>query len=292
MKKIPYVIIAVILQTVVYSCGNSNSELLKLVEERDSLNNLSKLQTSKLNDYDQMIEVMNATLDSIAHQENVMFISHGETPVTKEDVKYNLTRFASILNKQREKIDKLEYQLQTSKESNAASLNLLAHLREQIEVKDRKIAQLRSELEKKNVDISRLQEQVESQRLTIDSQNVTITELNTRTKKQGEALARQDAILNNGYVLIGTKDDLKRKGVVTRKGKLVSDAILDRTKFAKVDIRTWKEISFTAKRPTILTNMPSSSYELTTTGNGSFTLMINNPSDFWRISNYLVIQTN
>ena len=84
---------------------------------------------------------------------------------------------------------------------------------------------------------------------------------------------------------------MKRKGIV-KGGKLVSDAALDRTKFAKVDIRHWEEVTFSAKRPLILTNMPASSYELTTNGKGDFTLHVLNPSDFWRISNYLVIQTD
>lgn len=132
---------------------------------------------------------------------------------------------------------------------------------------------------------------MESQQYTIDSQAVTINELNKRTQKQSEALARQDVILNNGYVLIGSKEDLKRKGVL-KKGKIVSEAILDRSKFAQIDIRTWREVTFSAKRPRILTNIPTSSYELTTTGDKNYTLYIINPSDFWRITSYLVIQTD
>lgn len=158
-------------------------------------------------------------------------------------------------------------------------------------MKDNQIIQLRKEIEKKNVDISRLQEQVTSQQYTIDSQTVKIDELNKKTQRQNEALARQDAILNNGYVLLGTKADLQRKGIL-KKGKLVSESILDRSKFKQVDMRHWKEVSFTAKKPRILSNMPTSSYELTTDGHGNFTLTIINPSDFWKITSYLIIQTD
>ena len=292
MKNHIYLIAIAFSQLFMLGCGNSDGNLMKLIEERDSLKSVSETQFTQLSNYGQMIEVINATLDSIAYQEKMIFVNNGEMPVTKEDVEFNLTRFEAILRNQKDKIDRLEEQFNALRDSNAHSLNLINHLRTQIAAKDRYIAQLKNELEKKNVNIAQLQEQVESQRLTIDTQKATISELNTRTRKQGEALARQDAILNNGYVLIGTKDDLKRKGVITKKGQLVSDAILDREKFAKVDIRTWQEISFTAKKPLILTNMPASSYELTTSGNRNFTLTIMNPSDFWRISNYLVIQTD
>lgn len=273
-------------------CGNSGSEVMKLVEERDSLRQINREQVKRLDSYSKTIETLNETLDSIAYQENMIFFNNnGEIPITKEDVKHNLMRFEALLKKQDDKIRQLEKQLSESNDSNAQSLSLISHLKEQLHTKNIQIAQLKEELGKKNVDIVRLQEQVESQRLTINTQTATISELNKRTQQQGEALARQDVILNNGYVLIGSKDDLKRKGIL-KKGKIVADAALDRSKFAKVDIREWREVNFTAKRPRILTNMPASSYEITTTGNWNFTLTVKNPSDFWRISTYLVIQTD
>ncbi len=292
MRKIVYIIIVVLSQFFWLSCDNSGKEIIKLVEERDSLKKEIEFKIERLNDYGQIIEVMNATLDTIALQENMIFRSNGDMPVTKEDVKYNLMRFESLLKKQEEKITQLESQLKKSDDSNVESLNLIAHLQKQISIKNNEIAQLKDELEKKNVNIAQLQEIVESQRLTIDTQNETITELSKRTQRQGEALKLQDAMLNNGYVLIGSKSDLKRKGIITRRGKIVTDGVMDRTKFAQVDIRKWTEISFTAKKPKILTNMPSTSYELTTSGDGNFTLTVKNPSDFWRISNYLVVQTD
>lgn len=290
MKFLNLLIISIVSFTL-FSCGDSNKELLKIVEERDSLLQIQKEQNEKISDYDKTIETLNATLDSIAYQENMLFVSNGDVPVTKEDVKQNLKHFEALLKSQGEKIKQLEKQLATSNDANKKSLSLIAHLKGQLNEKNIQIAQLKEELEKKNVSIASLQAQVESQKSTISTQSATINELNHRTKLQGEALARQDAILNNGYVLIGSKDDLKRKGIL-KKGKIVADASLDRSKFAKVDIRKWREITFTAKRPRILSNMPTSSYEITTTGNHNFTINIKNPSDFWRISNYLIIQTD
>lgn len=287
-----------LLQLFVLGCGKSDKEFAKAVEERDSLRNISSINALKLDCYDRMIDIINSTYDSIAYQEGIVFIRRTpESPINRDEVKDNLVRFESVLKRQKERINQLERQLEENRHEEMSageenSLRLLAHLREQIETKDKQIAQLRRELEKKNVDLSRLQSRFDTQRSTIETQNATINELNKRTKKQGEALARQDVMLNNGYVMIGTKDDLKRKGIITKKNRLITGISLDRAKFAKVDIRTWTEINFTAKRPRILTNMPTSSYELTTTGNGNFTLKVKSPSEFWRISNYLVIQTN
>lgn len=284
-------VLAIASAMIAAGCGNSG-DVVKLVEERDSLRTITELQNNRLGSYVEMIQVINSTLDSISAQEDGIFMGNGEMPVTKDDVRSNLTRFELILKKQRQRIDQLEKELNERNDSGAATNSLIAHLRDQIEQKDRQIANLRNELEKKNVSIAQLQEQVESQRTTITVQQATIDQLNTRTQKQGEALARQDAILNNGYVLIGSKDDLKRKGVISKKGALLSDAVLDRSKFAKVDIRNWREVSFTAKKPRVITPMPPSSYEITLNGKDNFTLTIKNPTDFWGVSNYLVIQTN
>lgn len=276
---------------VLYGCGNSDKDVMKLVEERDSLRQAQKVQTEKIDNYSKTIETLNATLDSIAYQEKMLFRGNEEIPVTKEDIKHNLTRFEALLKKQSEKIRLLEKQLAESNDANTNSLRLIAHLKEQLNEKNLRIAQLKDELEKKNVTIAGLQKLADSQKTTINTQSATISELNQRTQRQNEALSRQDAILNNAYVLIGSKDDLKRKGIL-KKGKIVAEATLDRSKFAKVDIRKWREINFTAKRPRILTSMPSSSYEISTTGNRNFTLTVKNPSDFWRISSYLIIQTD
>lgn len=288
-KNTAYIFSVIIILSTI-ACNNSDS-VLKLIEERDSLKSINKSQTERLNNYGQTIETLNATLDSIAIQENMIFRGKGDMPVTKDDIRHNLMRFEYLLKSQEQKIRMLEKKLAQSKDSTNQSISLIAHLKRQIEAKNIQIANLKAELENKNVSIAQLQQKVESQRMRIESQSAAINELNQRNRKQNEALARQDAILNNGYVLIGFKSDLKRKGV-TKRGKRVANAVLDRSKFYKVDIRKWREISFHAKKPRILTNMPSSSYELTTAGDKTFTLHVNNPSDFWRISNYLIIQTD
>lgn len=276
-----------------HACGISSGGNSELDAERDSLKVVSEKQLERLDNYEKAISLLNSTLDSIAYEEKMMFINAGnvEGPVTKDIVRKNLERFEAILNQQKARITQLESQIKARNDSSDMSLALITHLQGQIRVKDTQILQLKKEIEKKNVDISHLQEQVESQQYTIDSQTVTIDELSKRTQRQNEALARQDAILNNGYVLLGTKADLQRKGIM-KKGKLVAESILDRSKFKQVDMRNWKEVSFTAKKPRILSNMPASSYELTTDGQGNFNLNIINPSDFWKITSYLIIQTD
>ena len=97
MRKTIYFMALAVACTWLFSCGNSNSEIIKLVAERDSLRALSESQTAVLDDYGKTIKVIKTTLDSIAEQDNLLFIGTGELPVTKDDVKSNLLRFEAVL---------------------------------------------------------------------------------------------------------------------------------------------------------------------------------------------------
>lgn len=276
-------ILSVVLGGLLSSCNNS-AQLQQLQAERDSLQSVCASQVDQIENFGQTIETLNATLDSIAEQERLLFMGTDGMPLTREDVQFNLNRFENLLKKQSAKIADLETKLAASETESAESLRLIARLKGQIEEKNQEIATLQAEVAQKNFDIAQLTNTVQTQTDKINSQERTI-------RRQNEALSIQDSILNHGYYLIGSKDDLKRKGVVNRKGELNADALLDRSKFAAVDIRTWKSVNISAKRPRILSNMPQSSYRLTTNGKHEFTLEIIDATAFWSGSNYLVIMT-
>lgn len=273
------------------SCGNG-VDTMKLIAERDSLRMESEIQAHKLKNIEAAVSMMNETLDSIAYEEKLIFVNvGGELPVTRQGALNNLAHFEEVVRAQHKKIAELEAQLKESA-FNEEAQQLIEHLRAQILQKDREIAELRKELEKKDVDIARLRSIVESQSLKIAVQTEQINDLDRKTKMQDEALVNQDKILNTGYVIVGSKKDLQRRGVLDKKGKIVANSMLDKSKFVQVDIRTYKDITFQAKRPRILTNMPQNSYSLMKLGNQQFAMTILSPADFWRISNYLVIQTD
>ncbi len=273
------------------SCNQSGSEVAKIVAERDSLRITNQQQSERLSAINEMVTTINTALDSISEEEGLLFIDpNSELPIKRTDALKNLDRYEKVLRHYQDKITKLQSTIKNNK-GEAGVSELVEHMKLQLAQKDAQIASLREELSKKDVDIEKLQQKVLSQKILIDDQASAIAELDKKSQAQTKALVKQDEMINQCYVLIGTKKDLERKGVLKKK-KLVNDAVLDRSKFAKVDIRKWREISFEAKRPRILTNMPESSYQLTTTSKRNFTLHVLNPTDFWSISNFLVIQTD
>lgn len=275
------------------SCGNSDKGLVEIVHERDSLKTAYENQKEQLETANSVISSINNALNSITHEEGMIFANpHQETPIKKEDILENLKRYESVLNTQRDKIKELEDRLAKEKNNQNSNLaGLVAHMKQQLAEKDAQIAKLKAELSQKNVDISKLRRQVESQEILLAEQSLAIEELDRKSHNQTKALKNQDDIINTCYVIIGSKSDLKSKGIVV-KNKIRGEAALDKSKFVKVDIRKFREISFEAKRPRILTNMPTSSYMLTTNGKRNFTLTINDATAFWSISNFLIIQTD
>lgn len=271
------------------SCNNNHSEVIKVVSERDSLQNVADAQTRRLNKIANILRTLDSALDSIQHEEGMIFVNAGGEMASRTDALENLTRFETVVKHQQDRINELEAKLKAQDEEDdprahaLEAASLIANLKSQLAAKDRQIAELRTELEKKNVDISRL-------RAKVQEQQEQIADLDNKNQRYTTALKRQDEVINSGYVIIGSKKELEAKGVLY-KGKLRTSNVLNRDLFKKVDIRKFTEITFTAKKPKIITYAPATTYELTTNGAGTFTLHITNVTQFWSVSNYLVIQT-
>lgn len=290
IRRIKFYALLVAFAGVLTGCNNSGGgDIAKIVEERDSLRYETQSQRRQLANIDTLVSVINGGLDSIAREENVLFISSGEGTPSRADVLKKVGVLKQIIANQRQKIASLEQNIANQKQQyndgdHAGMAALLANVKKQLEEKDREIEHLKQQLQSKDVDIANLRQQ-------ISQQSQKIADLDKRATAQNEALQRQDAMLNQCYMIVAPKKLLEQKGII-KKGKIVAQAALDRSKFAKVDIRKFTELTFSAKRPKILTSMPASAYTLTTDGDHNFTLHITNPSAFWSVSNYLVISTD
>lgn len=270
-------------------CGNDHSEVIKVVSERDSLQNVADAQGRRLSKIVNILSTLDSALDSIQQEENILFLNSKGEVATRSDALDNLARYEMVVRHQQKRIDELETRMAArdmEDDPRAHSLeaqSLIANMKNQLAQKNKQIAELRTELEQKNVDIARL-------RAKVAEQQQAIATLDDTNKKYFSALKRNDEMINTGYVIIGTKKELEANGII-KKGKLRTSTALNKDKFKQVDIRKFTEITFNAKKPKIITHAPASTYDLVTDGSGAFTLHINNVSDFWSISNFLVIQT-
>lgn len=273
------------------SCSSGSDNLTRLLAERDSLIDVTRTQGERIELFNKAVETINTAVDSISEQEGLLFFpTDPEGKYSKDDALKDLENYELVLKRQHEKIEELRAGLKLT-ESGDDLKGMVEVMQQQLRAKDAMIAQLRSQLAEKELDIARLRRTVESQQLEIGRQGEEIADLGRRMTAKDKALENQDRILNQCYVIIASKSDLQRRGIL-KKGKLVAEGMLNKSSLMKVDIRKAKEFAFAAKKPRILTNMPSSAYRLTTAGDGNFILNITNPTDFWSLSSVLVIQTD
>lgn len=269
------------------SCGSHDDKLSQVINYRDSLAYKSEMQAERIKNLEEVIEMVNFFIDSIVSRDNAVILTvNNEVGLSKkQQVLDNLSKLEITIKTQEDKINDLENRLSDNSDSTSIRLKeTISLLKRQLERKNNELVDLRVELTKKKTDIATL-------RAVTSRQSEVIAELENTTALQREGLARQDKVINECCMIISDKKSLEKLGIV-KKGKISTQNILDDSKFVKIDIRTFNEMVFEAKRPRILTSMPVTSYSLERVDKGKYILKIINPTDFWSVSNYLVIQTN
>ena len=276
--------IIVLASSFLFGCKGEIVDVSGLVAERDSIKNVNLKQQQELDNLNEFVSIVSNGLDSIAMQEKLLNNNGPEgTILSREQIKDNLTELAAMLARQRERMSALEDSLKLKGNGSEGLHNIISHLNDQLIAKEKVINQLRAEVNNKNSDIARLQS-----RISTLSENVEV--LDKKTKVQQEALVTQSDMMNECYMKIGTKKQLKQAGILD--GKRLNSSALTPDKFVRVDIRQLRELPINAKKPKVLTTMPGNSYYINRNEDGTSTLVINDPTAFWSVYNYLVIETD
>lgn len=273
------------------SCKNNKVDMGDYMAERDSIIQENKTKTQQLNELNGIITTIATGLDSIALQENILFTNQGRDGVKldRHQIAANLNHMADILARQRKKIQLLQDSLanRSSSESVERLQKVVEFLNQQLAEKDKVIQSLRADLNNSKKDITQLRASLSDMRTRADRAE-------KKSKTLTTALSKQDEIINECYIKIGTKKQLSAAGLL--KGgflqkKKVNYEYVDKSKFNAVDIRKCREISLKSSNPKILTPQPSNrSYHFEESGDGHCVLVITNPTLFWSVSNYLIIQ--
>lgn len=292
MVKTSQIIMPLLMLVFVFSCKNEKVDMQYYVAERDSILQDNKNKTQQLDELNGVLSAIAIGLDSIAMQENILFNSSGPDGVRlldKHEIAARLNGMADILARQREKIQILQDSLANRKTSQGVEhlQRVVEFLNQQLAEKDQVIKSLRADLNNSKKDITQL-------RASLSDMKNRATKAENKTQVLTTALSKQDDVINECYVKIGTKKQLSAAGLL--KGgflqkKKVNYEGMDKSKFNAVDIRKFREITLKSKNPRILTPQPSNrSFHFEESGDGNCTLVITNPTLFWSVSNFLIIQ--
>lgn len=270
--------------TALTACNQKSQQSADLLvaQERDSLNRIIVQKDNEIND-------MMATFNDIeegfraisAAEDRVSVARQGEGASMKERINENMQFIQQTMQQNRELINKLRNQLRQSSVKGDQLRRTLDNLTKQLEEKDTQIKSLMAELEAKNIQITELSTQVTD----LETNVATLAEESTQ---KSQTISTQDKQLHTAWFVFGTKKELKEQRIIEDGEVLRSN--FNQDYFTKIDIRVDKEIKLYSRSAKLLTSHPAGSYRLEQDANKQYVLRIENPSQFWSTSRYLVIQ--
>ena len=229
-------------------------------------------------------------LDSINMQEGLLYkLGGSENSDRRVEIRNNLAAIKSRLAANKNLLAQMEARIKASGNENSVLSKTIEQLKMRLEEQDNKIAMLEQQLTVAHDSISSLNNQVAE----VQQQVVEETSAKEAAQAAYEGAENQ---LNTVYYAIGTNKELKTNGLLEKKflgATKVMKGDFNEDYFTKADKRTLTEIPTGSKKNVkIWTNMPQDSYEIVENADKTKTIKITNPTAFWSLSPYLVIQVD
>ena len=283
MKKLAILLVCA---AMLASCNGLGGGSKDLKAENDSL--LMEL-TQRNAELDEMMGTFNEVQEGfrkINAAESRVDLTRGTISENSATAKQQIASDIEFITKQMEEnkaqIAKLQAMLKSSKNNSAQLKKAVESLTQELVAKTQRIEELQAELASKNIRIQELDAAVTG--LTADKESLA-----AENEAKAKTVAEQDKAINSAWFVFGTKSELKTQKIL-EKGDVLKSADFNKDYFTQIDIRTDKEIKLYSKRAELLTTHPAGSYELVKDAKGQLTLKITNPTEFWSVSRYLVIQ--
>lgn len=281
MKKIVIIVAGVIMMT---ACQNQNESTTRLQQQVDSLQTIVDDKDAELNDIIETMTEVQAGIRRIAEAEGRVTVADGsqESASSRAIIRDNMDYICEAMQQNRDLVAQLREKLNASRFKADKLKNLVDGLQAQVETQNQRIQELQASLVEKDSTIL-------SQVSRIDSLSQSISNLTELAEEQAGTMARQEKEINSAWFVYGTKAELKEQGIL-RDGEVLKDNDFNKDYFTEIDLRHVKDIKTYSKSARLLTTHPDGSYMLTKDGNGCYELHISNPSRFWSVSKYLVMQ--
>ena len=284
MKKLAVLIVCAAVMASCDSFSGGSKDQLKA--ENDSL--LMEL-TQRNAELDEMMGTFNDISEGfrqINAAESRVDLQRGAVAEGSLNAKQQIASDIEFIRKQmeenKEQIAKLQAMLKNSKTNSSQLKKAVESLTQELNAKTQRIEELQAELASKNIRIQELD-------AAVSDLSVAKETLAAENEAKAKTVAEQEKSLNAAWFVFGTKSELKAQKIL-QSGDVLKSADFNKDYFTQIDIRTTKEIKLYSKRAELLTTHPTGSYELVKDDKGQLTLKITNPTEFWSVSRYLVIQ--
>lgn len=291
MKAIKsYVIIAALVFTTA-SCVENSGKYKTAVAQRDSLEQVNQALDSN---YNQTLVVLNDIengFSEINQKEKDMKVNlkgvEGNSANKRQQIAAQMTAIKQGIEQNKAKIAELRKLAAKKGKANSMLAETIKRLESEMEEKGVQIKSLQAELDQKNIKITELN-------TTVDVQTKNIADQQNVMDQQKSTLKTQDTDMNTVWYCVTTSKKLKESKIISGGGLFQAKKVMgnefDKSVFTQVDLRNISSIPTNSKSVKIISSHPQSSYNLVTGTDKKITIEITNPSKFWSVSKYLVVQ--
>lgn len=290
MERIIYILFVGFLLTSCSGLGNKKTEVERLKAENDSLQNAKIALEQEVNDYFATLNDVQLNIEKIKSAQNVLSfnpLSENSPQSARDKVNEDMTYISELIRTNQAELEDLRNRLKRSSFKLDDVEKTLASLTKQLNEESVKVARLQRQLIKKDSVITTLGTQV-------DSLGKNVEELSLQNEAKKNVIQEQDQTIHSAWYAIGSKKELKDNKIITSDGLFSAQKILqsdfNKNYFVKVDARNTRTVPlYSTSKVRILTNHPKSSYSIEKEGD-DYVVVITNPSQFWSVSKYLVVE--
>ncbi len=298
MKTFKFFAIITALLFTTMSCVENSGKYKTVVAERDSVMQEKLLLDSSYNQTLTLLNDIESGFTEINQNEKEMKLNlqgvEGSKANRREMIAAQMSAIKKGIEQNKAKIAELQVLASKSEKTNAMLSQTIKRLQAQMDEKGLMIKTLQAEIEQKNIKISELTTTVTEQSKNIAEQSKNIAEQQKVMEQQESTIKQQDTGLNTVWYCIAPSKKLREAKVITDGGLFQSRKIMtgefDNTIFTQVDLRSISSIPTNSRKVKILSQHPKNSYNLVTGTDKNITIEITNPSGFWSVSKYLVVQ--
>jgi len=291
MKSIKFYALIAALAFMTTSCVENSGKYKSAIAQRDSLVVEKQALDSSYNQTLVLLNDIEAGFAQISQNETQMKVNlkgvEGTKTNKRAQIAAQMTAIKDGIEKNKAKIAELRKLADKKGKANNQLTATIKRLQTQMDEKTVQIQTLQAELDQKNIKITELN-------TTVDVQGKNIVEQQSVMEEQKSTISDQDANLNTVWYCIASSKKLKQAKVITAGGlfqaKKVMNKEFDKNIFTQVDLRNISSIPTNHKNIKIISTHPQNSYKLVTGANKNITIEITNPTNFWSVSKYLVVQ--
>ncbi len=287
LLKISYAVVITLL--VMQGCGpDYKMEVERMMRERDSLMGQFSMKDSVITSYMNDVNEIQASLDSLTLQEEILQRNTTNDPEASKDAKLKakeqIEAIRQVIENNKKKLAELQSRLKKSTAKMAQLEKMVESLNQQLTMRDSSISNLNSQIVMLNGNIVTMQSQIDTVR--------------QESAQKTMEIADKVSKLNTAYYAAGTYKELRDKKVLSKQGgflgigkqkQMMPD--FNQAAFTQIDVTSTKTIALTGKDAKVVSTHPNGSYKIQKENNKVKGIEITDPEKFWKASKYLVVVT-